>query len=554
MKPIRCAIYTRKSSEEGLEQEFNSLHAQREACEAYILSQKHEGWQFVQTEYDDGGFSGGTMERPALKRLLADVEAKKVDIIVVYKVDRLTRSLMDFSKLVELMDKVGVSFVSITQQFNTTTSMGRLTLNVLLSFAQFEREVTGERIRDKIALSKQRGKWMGGMTPLGYEVKEQKLYIHEEDAAIIRHIYQRYLVLKSVNLLKLELDADGYITKQRSFENGKQSGGLPFHKGHLYYLLENRIYVGDVVHKDKHYPGQHEGIIEPETFEKVQKLLAENRIHKVNGTGKKAPCMLAGILFDDRGHPMTPKHCRTHKLYYRYYTSQAIIGGTPHLAGSLPNIPAHEIERLVQAEIVKFFKDEKQLQPWLQGENIQSQKILLQAAQNLGWENADEERLFLKSIIRRIELSDKAIKIELCGNALIPALRGELTGKPGKDDSQQIILTRPVKLAATNNGSKVIIGSTASGRNEQLVKAIVRSFLWNEQLISGEKRTIREIADQEKISSPTYVSKVIHLRFLAPDIIESIIEGTQPVDWTVEKLFAIKTSDWQSQRQILGLI
>lgn len=264
--------------------------------------------------------------------------------------------------------------------------------------------------------------------------------------------------------------------------------------------------------------------------------------------------MLAGILFDDRGYPMTPKHCRTRKLYYRYYTSQAIIGGTPHLAGSLPNIPAHEIERLVQAEIVKFFKDEKQLQPWLQGENLQSQKILLQAAQNLGWENADEERLFLKSIIRRIELSDKAIKIELCGNALIPAIRGELGGRPGKDDSQQIILTRPVKLAATNNGSKVIIGSTAAGRNAQLVKAIVRSFLWNEQLISGEKRTIREIADQEKISSPTYVSKVIHLRFLAPDIIESIIEGTQPVDWTVEKLFAIKTSDWQSQRQILGLI
>ena len=228
------------------------------------------------------------MDRPALKRMLADVEAKKIDIIVVYKVDRLTRSLMDFSKLVELMDKMGVSFVSITQQFNTTTSMGRLTLNVLLSFAQFEREVTGESIRDKIALSKQRGKWMGGMTPRGYEVKEQKLHIDDEDAVIIRHIYNRYLALKSINLLKLELDAEGYITKKRNFENGKQGGGLPFHKGHLYHLLQNRIYVGDVVHKDKSYPGQHEGIIGSETFEKVQALLAENRINTVNGTGRKA--------------------------------------------------------------------------------------------------------------------------------------------------------------------------------------------------------------------------------------------------------------------------
>jgi site-specific DNA recombinase len=373
------------------------------------LSQKHEGWQLVPTQYDGGGFSGGTMDRPAIKRLLADMEAKKIDIIVVYKVDRLTRSLMDFSKLVELMDKRGVSFVSITQQFNTTTSMGRLTLNVLLSFAQFEREVTGERIRDKIALSKQRGKWMGGMTPLGYDVKEQKLYINDEDAVIIRHIFNRYLVLKSVNLLKEELDADGYTTKQHSFENGKQSGGLPFHKGHLYRLLQNRIY-------------------------------------KVNGTGKKAPCMLAGILFDDRGHPMSPKHCRTRKLYYRYYTSQAIISGYPHQAGSLPNIPAHEIERLVQVEIVKFFKDEQQLQPWLQNENIQSQTILLETAQNLSWENTDQERLFLKLIIRRIELSDKAIKIELCGNALIPALRGELNGKPNKDASQPITLMCAVKL------------------------------------------------------------------------------------------------------------
>lgn len=554
MKPVRCAIYTRKSSEEGLEQEFNSLHAQREACEAYVLSQKHEGWQLLPTAYDDGGFSGGTMERPALKRLLADVEAKKIDIIVVYKVDRLTRALMDFAKLVELMDKMGVSFVSITQQFNTTTSMGRLTLNVLLSFAQFEREVTGERIRDKIALSKQRGKWMGGVPPLGYEVREQKLCIHQQDAKIIQHIFSRYLDLKSVNMLKAALDAEQCHTKLRVFKNGKTSEGLPFQKGHLYRILQNRLYVGDIVHKDKSYLGQHEGIIDPAIFDAAQKLLAENRVKKVNGTDKKSPCLLAGRLFDDRGHPMSPKHCRTRKRYYRYYTSQAIISGHPHQAGSLPNIPAHEIEGVVQAEIMAFCKDDARLQPWLQNETLQNQEILLKARHDLHFETPDQERLFFKSLIRRVELSDKSITIELCSDAMIPALRGELNGKPHAEAAQSILITRPVKLAATNNGSKVVVGSAASGRNPQLLKAIIRSFLWNEQLLSGEKSTMQDIATGESISSPTYVTRVMRLRFLAPEIIESILEGTQPADWTVEKLFAIKSTNWQEQRSALGLV
>jgi site-specific DNA recombinase len=552
MKPVRCAIYTRKSSEEGLEQEFNSLHAQREACEAYITSQKHEGWQLIKTAYDDGGVSGGTMERPALKQLLADIQAKKVDIIVVYKVDRLTRSLMDFAKLVELMDKAGVSFVSVTQQFNTTTSMGRLTLNVLLSFAQFEREVTGERIRDKIALSKQRGKWMGGVPPMGYDVKEHKLIINEPDAEVIRHIFRRYVDLKTVHDLKAELDATNVRTTPRAYESGRTTGGRPFQKGHLYRILQNRIYVGDIVHKDKSHPGQHEAIVDVELFDAAQKLLTENRVKKLNGTGKKAPCMLTGRLFDDRGHPMSPKHSRTRRLYYRYYTSQAIIKGTPHEAGSLPNIPAHEIERLVQAEVQKFLKDGQRMQPILKEEPIKTQQHLLKTAAELTWQTSDEARLFVKSVVHRVELSDHDIKIELCGESVIRALKGEMHAKP-IGTKNKILIARDVKLAPTRDGSKVVVGSSASGKNMQLIKAVTRSFLWNEQLLSGEKRTVRELGLQENIKAPSYVTKVMHLRFLAPDIIESILDGTHPADWTVEKLFAINSTNWPEQRKALSL-
>jgi len=246
----RCAVYTRKSSEEGLDQDFNSLHAQREACEAFIRSQQGEGWRLVETAYDDGGLSGGTLERPPRQRLLADIVEGRVDTVVVYNVDRLTRSLMDFARIVELFDRHGVSFVAITQQFNTTTSMGRLTLNVLLSFAQFEREVTGERIRDKIAASKRKGMWMGGTTPLGYEVKDRKLLIIRAEAETVRTIYRHYLGLGSVRLLQQDLDRRGIRSKVRLHNDGSRAGGKPFARGALYALLSNLIYVGEIVHKD----------------------------------------------------------------------------------------------------------------------------------------------------------------------------------------------------------------------------------------------------------------------------------------------------------------
>ncbi len=554
MKKIRCAIYTRKSSEEGLEQEFNSLHAQREACAAYILSQKHEGWDLLPEHYDDGGFSGGTMERPALKALLASVEQGKIDIIVVYKVDRLTRSLMDFSRLVETMDKKGISFVSITQQFNTTTSMGRLTLNVLLSFAQFEREVTGERIRDKIALSKQKGKWMGGTPPLGYEAKQQKLLVNEEDAQVVRHIFTRYSILQSVNLLKAELDADGYRTKLRLFENGKQSGGRPFMKGNLYNILQNRVYLGETVHKGTYYPGEHEGVIDPALFQQVQHIITSNRIKKLSALNSQSPSLLSGRLFDDQGHCMTPKHSRTHRRHYRYYTSQAILRGEAHKAGSLANIPAHEIEQLVRVEIIALLKDERRLQPYLHSESVEHQATLLKTAQDIEWTDSNSEWLFIKSILQRIDLSKDSVTITLCTNQLIKALRGELDGTTAKTTDHPITITRNIRLSSARKGSKVIIGSTTTQKNMQLIKAITRSFLWNEQILSGERTSIQQIGDEHSISSTTYITRILRLRFLAPDIIESILEGTQPADWTVEKLFAIKTLDWHKQRQTLCLV
>src|ERR1700724_1777627 len=303
---IRCAIYTRKSSEEGLEQEFNSLQAQREACEAFINSQRHEGWVCLPGGYADGGFSGATMDRPALQQLLADITAGRVDIVVGYKIDRLTRSLADFAKIVEILDARGASFVSVTQQFNTTTSMGRLTLNVLLSFAQFEREVIGERIRDKIAASKKKGMWMGGVPPLGYRAQDGKLIIVQSEAETVSFIFRRYAELGSVRLLKDELDARSIRSKLRTSAWGRRRGGKPFARGALYLMLQNRIYRGDIVHKEQSHPGEHTPIIDPPLWDAVQAQLASNAAERNSGTRTHQPSLLARMLFDAHGNRMTP--------------------------------------------------------------------------------------------------------------------------------------------------------------------------------------------------------------------------------------------------------
>jgi DNA invertase Pin-like site-specific DNA recombinase len=326
-KKTRCAIYARKSSDEGLEQAFNSLNAQREACAAFIVSQKHEGWTVLPTLYDDGGFSGGTMERPALKRLLVDIEAGQIDVVVVYKVDRLTRALSDFAKLVEIFDRRGISFVSITQQFNTTTSMGRLTLNVLLSFGQFEREVVGERVRDKIAASKKKGMWMGGMPPLGYDVEDRKLVVNKDEAGTVVDIYRRYLALKSVHALRDQLASEGVRSKRRIRPDGTEYGGQKLSRGALYLMLQNRIYRGEITHKGNSYPGEHPAIIEQPLWDEVQALLTKNRTERATGARAKRPSLLAGLVFDHTGERLTPTYAVKKGTRYRYYVSTALLTG-----------------------------------------------------------------------------------------------------------------------------------------------------------------------------------------------------------------------------------
>jgi len=356
LRKIRCAVYTRKSSEEGLEQEFNSLHAQREACEAYVASQRHEGWIIVPDRYDDGGVSGGTLERPALQRLLCDIEAGLIDVVVVYKIDRLPRSLMDFAKLVDVFERNSVSFVSITQQFSTTTSMGRLTLNILLSFAQFEREVIGERIRDKFAASRKKGMWMGGWAPLGYDIADRKLVINVEEAALIRRIFERFVALGSATMVVKELNADGIRTKSWTTQSGRCREGRLFDKGTVYKILNNRIYLGEAVHKGKSYPGEHHAIVDQALWDRVHAVLDENAHKRGNQTRARTPAPLKGLLHCTTcSTTMTPSHTRRRGRLYRFYVcSKSMKNG----AKSCPvrSIAASEIESVVFSQVRRLLE------------------------------------------------------------------------------------------------------------------------------------------------------------------------------------------------------
>ncbi len=354
---VRCAIYTRVSTDSGLDQDFNSLDAQHDAAQAYIRSQAHAGWTLVRTRYDDGGFSGGSTDRPALQRLLDDIRAHRINVIVVYKVDRLTRSLADFAKLVELFDAHGVSFVSVTQQFNTTTSMGRLTLNVLLSFAQFEREVTSERIRDKIGASKRKGLWVGGVVPLGYQAKDRKITVVPHEAKTVRHIFRRYLDVGSLNLLLTDLRRTGVKTKLRPLSNGKTIGGIPFTRGSLAALLRNRFYIGEVRYKGELFPGEQTAILDLALFEAVQTKLDQQRTNHAKAR-QQSQSLLIGRIFDERGNRMTPSHTVKNGVRYRYYISSALIQGQPDKAAKLNRVPATEIERLIVSAVRKHLVGE----------------------------------------------------------------------------------------------------------------------------------------------------------------------------------------------------
>src|SRR5208282_4526209 len=371
----RCAIYTRKSSEEGLEQNFNSLHAQRQACESFVKSQAGEGWRLVKTAYNDGGFSGATMERPALKALLAHVREKRIDVVVVYKVDRLTRSLADFAKIVEIFDAHGVSFVAVTQQFNTTTSMGRLTLNVLLSFAQFEREVTGERIRDKIAASKQKGMWMGGTVPLGYDLSDHRLVVNAAEGETVRLIFQLYLELKTLRRVREELDRRSIVSKQWVSKGGARHCGFRFRRGALYHLLANPIYVGEIRHKKAIYPGQHEPIVERAVWQRVQEMLNAKAAHPRGGAVSRTTGLLMGRLFDENGEPLYSCWAKKGELRYRYFVSKRLVRGSKMPDDRGWRLPAGRAEEAVTAAALQMLSDRGALASTLKTRGLSASEL-----------------------------------------------------------------------------------------------------------------------------------------------------------------------------------
>lgn len=413
-KSLRCAIYTRKSTEDGLEQEFNSLDAQYEACAAYALSQQHEGWALLDERYDDGGFSGGNMDRPGLTRLLADIADDKIDIVLLYKIDRLTRSLTDFAKIVEVMDKAGASFVSITQSFNNTTSMGRLTLNMLLSFAQFEREVTGERIRDKIAASKKKGLWMGGPVPLGYEVRDRKLVVKEDEARQVRHIMRRYLALGTVPLLVKELEAEGYRTKVQKRTSGPHKGGCLYRRGTLYHLLSNRIYRGMTLHKGKAYPGEHEAIVEQDLWDQVQALLRHNACGTSRRKRHQETSLLVGKVFDGVGRAMTPNSVQGNAGQYRYYVTR------PEEIDSSPawRVGATDLEGIVCRFLARKIGKARFAQELL-GKDCDAEEIARVvakadiAASQIRSGTAQKRRSLLRRIVNRIDLQEARLEIRI---------------------------------------------------------------------------------------------------------------------------------------------
>jgi DNA invertase Pin-like site-specific DNA recombinase len=506
---LRCAIYTRKSSEEGLEQDFNSLDAQREACAAFIGSQKHEGWTTLPEMYDDGGFSGATMERPAFQRLLADVDEGKIDIVVVYKVDRLTRSLSDFAKIVDIFDKRKVSFVSVTQQFNTTTSMGRLTLNILLSFAQFEREVTGERIRDKIAASKRKGMWMGGLPSLGYNIRDRKLVINEAEAKTVRYIFRRYTELKSVRLLKADLDAQGIVSKSRKASDGTHYGEKPIARGALYLMLQNRIYRGEIVHKGKSYPGEHEAIVDEALWTEVQSTLTGNRADRVLEMNEKQVSLLTGILFDAHGERMTPTHATKNGTRYRYYVSRALLAGRAKDWGQ--RIPASGLEAFVKRRIHDWLTDRAAILDVIQSHasDAATQKRLMVGLERVvaTWSELKTEdlRTIMLSIVARVQVHADRIDMALNLVRLVQWL-GQTDGpvKPtvnaqADSDDAAVMLTIPVRLRRTGKEMRLIVEEQfdPATPDPALVRVLVRAHMVRTRLLADRSLTLEEIAKSE---------------------------------------------------------
>ena len=567
-RKMRGAIYTRKSSEEGLEQAFNSLDAQREACAAFVLSQKHEGWAVLPALYDDGGFSGGTMDRPALQRLLSDIREGKVDVVVVYKIDRLTRSLFDFAKIVEAFDAHGVSFVSITQQFNTTTSMGRLTLNVLLSFAQFEREVAGERIRDKIAASKKKGMWMGGLPSLGYDVQNRKLVVNEEEAGTVVHIFRRYVELRSVRALQAELDAAGIRSKRRILADGTPFGGQKLSRGALYLMLQNRIYRGEITHKGNAYPGEHPPIVDEVLWDQVQAILAENRVDRATGADAKQPSLLAGLIFDESGERLTPSHAVKKGTRYRYYVSRSLIVGTAKDKSTGRRIPAANLETLVITRLRSFLADEGAILDAIREEHAdgtaQSRLIArgLKIAKEIESLTPDRIRAMLMTLISRVDIRPDCVEISVRRSRLVEMLGSDSIdlvmqrGTPDNEAKDVLTLTVRARLQRVGREMKMLVENTddQTEADPALLRIVARAHDIQERLIQKSELTLHAIASQEHVT-PGYVSRLLRLSSLAPDIITAIVNGKNPPQLTAKKLMRLALEipvDWTAQRKLLG--
>jgi DNA invertase Pin-like site-specific DNA recombinase len=548
---IRCAIYTRKSSDEGLEQDFNSLDAQREACSAYIRSQAAQGWVELAERYDDGGFSGGSLDRPALKRLLADVAAGHVDIILVYKVDRLSRSLFDFAKLVEIFEKVDASFASITQALNTTSSMGRLTLNMLLSFAQFEREITAERIRDKLAASKAKGMWMGGVTPLGYRPEGRSLVIIEEHAELVRHVFARYLALGSVRQLEIELDARGIVAPKRTTGSGKAMGGVPFTRGMLYLLLRRVVYTGRIAHRDKVYPGNHPAIVDDDMFDRVQAALAAHR----QGTARtrtERPYLLAGRIVDETGAPLIATHSTKtgaggKVVRYRYYVSERL-----HYKRGDHGVrfPAPDLETLVADRLATLFDDPMEL--------VASAGLYVPAERYADFQQrcaelaARQRRRHVEALVmlQHVEVSDGRVRLLCCPKRIAVAL--DVVNDP--DRAKTMTLDVMVRLARSGRALRLVDGGGLNPGAEpdaSLVRLVMLARRWWQELRQGAI-DITRLAERDNVTA-TYLTRVVRLAFLSPQVIEAILAGKQRAGVTGKLLTVGAAIDpcWKAQARSL---
>lgn len=524
-KVLRCAVYTRKSSDEGLDQEFNSLDAQRESCEAYVKSQAAEGWKALTAAYDDGGFSGGSMERPGLRKLLADIEAGKVDVIVVYKIDRLTRSLADFARMVELFDKHEVSFVSVTQSFNTTSSMGRLTLNVLLSFAQFEREVTGERIRDKIAASKAKGMWMGGSLPLGYDLPDPKsraLVVNEAEAETVRMIFHQYLRIGAVHKLTPWLNERGYLSKQFTTASGKVTGGLPFHRGAIYYMLRNPTYLGLIRHKDKLHQGLHPAIIDQKLFDKVQAKLDEGVQRTASRREAIERSPLARRIFDADGQPMSPSHSKGSKgQVYRYYVSSALQRGKSRKPGVdtvlIQRVPA----RTLEDELTKLIE---RLVPQSRGAAL--------------------------ALPRRIEIHREAVHLTLRREDAA-GIQGRLTEQEllidDADDAGHLRIIAAVRIRNRRGKTEIVAGTAPRVRRDPiLIKALRRAH----DMLEFDTKSLPVC---QTAPATQYARRLLQLAFLAPNLQKAIIAGRQPAGLNLDQLMSSPLPfDWDEQRKLFA--